>query len=113
MDLISELAGAVLARNQDTLPIGLDVATKLVEEKQFNPLGLARLDHALTYLLAELDYHGERAEKINDLSSRRAGCAKLAVALRASGHDTPIVEDWLAAASDDPLPDVRHAAGNA
>jgi hypothetical protein len=109
VDLISEIAGAVQARNRVTLRAALAAATTLAAQQRFSTADRAHLDIGLTYLFAELDYEGERAKEFDDLSLLRARCVTLAAALRASGHNTKIVTEWLAAAESDPLPDVRCA----
>lgn len=109
-DLIGEIARMVTVRIPRTLPLALDAAKMLVSNRRFTEDDLARLDIGLTYLLGELDYAGDRIAEIVTYNQLRAQCVSLAATLKAAGHESCIVNDWLAAAENDPLPDVRQAA---
>ncbi|MDI1288952.1 MAG: SIR2 family protein, partial [bacterium] len=108
-DLVSAVATSLLSR-PPTLRAALVAARRLVPQGAFLTADLQRLDHALNYLLGELDYQGDAIERIEHPGLTRAAAVSLAVALRAAGRDTPAVASWLTLAPADPLPEVRLAA---
>ena len=84
---------------------------KLVSAKQLTTGQLDRLNGPLSDLLDETAY--ERVEPMSvqavSVSLVRKECLLLAYALRTVGIDTQTIHDWIAAATDDPLPEVRYA----
>ncbi|HOC43236.1 MAG TPA: SIR2 family protein [Thermoanaerobaculales bacterium] len=109
-DLVSLVTGAVLSRHRGTLANTLAAATELVRQGRLSGTDQARLESGLTYLFSDLDYSGTRAGEYDEVSLLRARCAMLALALKQAGRAARIIDEWLATAAHDPLPDVRSAS---
>lgn len=112
-DLIIETGVVIASRRPVLLYHALEIAAWIFKtgskDQQESILELAL--HGLSQLIDELDY------KLVDLDASeldiplcRFGCVKLARALHAAGHaDVDCVKQWLDAALNDPLPELRKA----
>jgi hypothetical protein len=109
--LISEVGFVIAVRRSVVLRQALDIACWIFQK------GYSRLcesiakdcDHGLIALLQEATY--ERSEPLFDVPSIRAACARLALAMATRPSYSALlgVAGWLAAARDDPLPELRNA----
>jgi hypothetical protein len=109
-DLVREVGIAIAARRLVLLRPALEFARWLFDD---GPVRLRQLivhdcDTGLVALLEEASYR--RSEQSFDVPEIRAACFRLASAMVVAGFaDKRGVAGWLAAAKDDPLPEVRNA----
>lgn len=110
-DLVREVGIGIAARRGVLLRFALKFAGWVFREgpEHLRKLLVRDCDHGLTALLEEASY--ARAEEIFDVPAIRAACFRLALAMDSAGFgQNRGVTGWLAAAKDDPLPEVRNAA---
>ena len=112
-DLLREVGVIIATRRKGVLNRALQVARWIFtegSEEQRDVIAQLTL-HGLRYLIEELHYARDRGDEDDwDIPLLRWGCAHLAMAMSACGHQTePIVIRWAQVAKDDPLPEVRHA----
>jgi hypothetical protein len=109
-DLLREVGIGISARRLALLPSGLNFAEWIFRAgpNRFRDLLVRDCDHGLTALLEEASY--ARSEQEFDVPAVRAACFRLAAAMANTGYwDQRGVKDWLSAAPNDPLPEVRNA----
>jgi hypothetical protein len=108
--LFREVGVAIAARRTAILRTALEIARWLFGD---GPEGLAAslaadCEYGLGALMEEASY--ARANAPFDVPGIRAACVRLARAMTRAGFGTGrSAEAWIAAAKDDPLPEVRHA----
>ncbi len=115
-DMLSEIGLIIASRRKVSLPHALQVAEWVFSHgtsEHRNVISTLALQ-GLTYLAEELRYdraHG--ADENTDLPLLRWRCAQLAQSMAESGlRDEPAVYLWITLAKQDPLPEVRFAAGS-
>lgn len=110
--LVEKLVQLIEARRDGGTRVWLACARRMLGQKRLDTAQQARLAVALGDLLHDTDY---ATMTVTDpmavsLSLLRAECARLAAALTACGGSDPALARWIAAASADPLPEVRFYA---
>jgi hypothetical protein len=109
-DLVREVGIGIAARRLALLRPGLVFTQWLFRKgpERLRHLIMRDCDHGLTALLEEASY--ARSEQAFDVPEIRAACFRLALSMAAAGFAQERgVTGWLAAAKDDPLPEVRNA----
>ena len=108
-DLIREIGVILAARRIDALGDALGVAEWVFADgEQADQERLRKLAvEGLGPLIDELAY-GREFSKDVDVPLLRWRCVGLARAMHVAGCDDKAVTDWLAAAREDPLPEVRY-----
>lgn len=108
--LFREIGIAIAARRTAILRTALEIARWLFDDgpERLAAQLAADSEYGLGALLEEASY--ARASAPFDVPGIRAACVRLAHAMARAGFGTgPGVQAWIAAAKDDPLPEVRHA----
>ena len=116
-DLLYELGNIVQGRRQPALDWALQYVTQIIVEapEQIDAVFIECLCRGLEFLLQETDYRGDngtpqRTLEFEKMPFCRELCAKLASALNKTSYANDYaVQEWLKAAQDDPLPEVRYA----
>jgi hypothetical protein len=122
-DLLASIGMAVAFRHPDSLRISIDCAINVLDSLGYNAdrSFVQSLINGLGHLLGELAYRGSAEPPgrlpYGEVPFFRVLAARLANRLSDLGYGAePAVRDWLAAATVDPLPEVRreitHSADN-
>lgn len=109
--LASATASLVAMRRDPGLFRAVDVSVDLIKKKLMPKEDISRLIDGLSELIIETDYQKWRIGDFHTptLTYTRANAYRLARTLRQSGHTDTIINDWIAAGSMDPIPEVRYA----
>ncbi|HEX7930450.1 MAG TPA: hypothetical protein VF470_06055, partial [Sphingomicrobium sp.] len=109
----------LLAAFEGRRPVGLYAVIvalyRLVRLEALDSSQLARLETPLGDYVEESAYDRIRPDTMQAVSVSlvRQGCVRLARALKAAGAASPAADAWLAAAREDPLPEVRFTGDDA
>ena len=110
-DLVREIGVVVATRREVALSSALSVANWAFESGDTShqeAIGHLVLQ-GLSYLIEELRYDRQHDHDGNRIPTLRFLCAQLARSMSQRGYaDIPVISQWLEAAKDDPLPEVRH-----
>lgn len=109
--LPSEMAALVAARREPALHPALLISARLVGMGLVQGADMERLVDALDVLEVETEYADQPPDGLRQdtLTLVRAASVRLADALMRAGRGDEILFRWLAAAVDDPVPEVRFA----
>lgn len=114
--LVREVGVATAARRLAATGEALGIAQWIFEEGRADHREMIRdlVLSGMGYLLEELRYDRETAtENMLDIPLARWRCIQVARAIAAEQSEPPeVVRRWLELGRDDPLPEVRHVAGN-
>ncbi|WP_419826512.1 SIR2 family NAD-dependent protein deacylase [Sphingomonas sp.] len=109
--LVEQLIAVIEVQQSPALWRLMGLAVRLARAGRLDDNLRNRLDVKLGDLLVATSYDRITllSEDAGRISLVRQQAVRLALALRAAGSTNPAINDWLAAAATDPLPEVRHA----
>ena len=108
--LVSETVSICLMRREPALVSALHCVRLLTRAGVVSTTDQHRLAYALALLRTETNYEnwldGSRSSEVGLI---RAEAVKLAAALKDAGVSESVLDEWVAGARSDPMPEVRHA----
>lgn len=108
--LTTAIVSLVAVRREPGLFRTLDVCVELVDHELLTDEDARRILEGLEELLIETDYRNWRYDGLRAATHTyvRANAVRLAKALRRSGRNERVIENWISAGSTDPTPEVRY-----
>ena len=108
--LVSETVSICLMRREPGLDTALHCVRRLTRAGVVSTTDQSRLADALALLRTETNYknwlNGSRSSEVGLI---RAAAVRLAAALKDVGGTGSVLDEWVAGARDDPMPEVRYA----